>query len=73
VGTNHYILCLRSYLVSPFSEFSRRYSVELKQIKRGQALDHLRDGAVARRPTLLTGTKDSEISEAAVLARILNR
>ena len=55
-----------------FSEFSRRYSVELKQIKRGQALDHLRELALDRRLTLLTGTKDPEISEAAVLARILN-
>jgi uncharacterized protein YeaO (DUF488 family) len=56
-----------------FNEFGRRYGVELKQVKRGRALDHLRDGAVDRRLTLLTGTKDPEISEAAVLARILNR
>jgi uncharacterized protein YeaO (DUF488 family) len=56
-----------------FNEFGRRYGVELKQVKRGRALDHLRDVAVDRRLTLLTGTKDPEISEAAVLARILNR
>ena len=56
-----------------FNEFGRRYGVELKQVKRGRALDHLRDAAVDRRLTLLTGTKDPEISEAAVLARILNR
>jgi uncharacterized protein YeaO (DUF488 family) len=56
-----------------FSEFTRRYSVELKQVKRGRALEHLRQIADDRRLTLLTGTKDPEISEAAVLARILNR
>jgi uncharacterized protein YeaO (DUF488 family) len=56
-----------------FSEFARRYSVELKQVKRGRALEHLRQMADDRRLTLLTGTKDPEISEAAVLARILNR
>src|ERR1035437_853874 len=56
-----------------FSEFTRRYSVELKQVKRGRALEHLRQMADDRRLTLLTGTKDPEISEAAVLARILNR
>jgi uncharacterized protein YeaO (DUF488 family) len=56
-----------------FSEFTRRYSVELKQVKRGRALEHLRQMADDRRLTLLTGTKNPEISEAAVLARILNR
>jgi len=56
-----------------FSEFTRRYSVELKQVKRGRALEHLRQMADARRLTLLTGTTDPEISEAAVLARILNQ
>lgn len=56
-----------------FSEFTRRYSVELKQVKRGRALEHLRQIADDRRLTLLTGTKNPEISEAAVLARILNR
>lgn len=56
-----------------FREFTRRYGVELKQVKRGRALQHLHEIAVERRLTLLTGTKDPEISEAAVLARILNR
>ena len=56
-----------------YDEFIRRYSVELKQVKRGRALEHLRDLAANRRLILLTGTKDPEISEAAVLARILNR
>jgi uncharacterized protein YeaO (DUF488 family) len=56
-----------------FNEFGRRYGVELKQVKRGRALRHLRDIAANHRLTLLTGTKDPEISEAAVLTRILNR
>jgi uncharacterized protein YeaO (DUF488 family) len=56
-----------------FNEFGHRYGVELKQVKRGRALRHLHDIAANHRLTLLTGTKNPEISEAAVLARILNR
>jgi len=37
------------------------------------ALQHLRDRAVDRRLTLLTGTKNPDTSEAAVLADILRR
>jgi uncharacterized protein YeaO (DUF488 family) len=55
-----------------FEEFARRYGIELEQADRGQALQHLRDLAVNQRLTLLTGTKDPAISEAAVLAAILN-
>ena len=54
-----------------FEEFARRYGVEL--VERGTALQHLRDLAVDRRLTLLTGTKNPDISEAAVLADILRR
>lgn len=56
-----------------FTEFSHRYGIELKQVKRGAALQHLRDLAAGRRLTLLTGTKDPDISEARVLADILTR
>jgi len=56
-----------------FEEFARRYGVELEQVERGTALQHLRDLAVDRRLTLLTGTKNPDISEAAVLADILRR
>jgi uncharacterized protein YeaO (DUF488 family)/uncharacterized protein (DUF2249 family) len=56
-----------------FEEFTRRYVVELEQADRGQALQHLRNLAADRRLTLLTATKDVDISEAAVLAAILNR
>jgi uncharacterized protein YeaO (DUF488 family) len=55
-----------------FAEFVRRYRVELEQADRAQALQHLRDLAADRRLTLLTGTKNPDISEAAVLATILN-
>jgi uncharacterized protein YeaO (DUF488 family) len=56
-----------------FEEFSHRYGAELEQAERAQALHHLRDLAADRRLTLLTASKDADISEAAVLAAILNR
>ena len=56
-----------------FEEFTRRYGAELEQAERAQALQHLRDLAADRRLTLLTAGKDVDISEATVLAAILNR
>jgi len=56
-----------------FTEFTRRYHTELRQVERGKALQHLKDLAVEHRLTLLTGTKEPDISEAAVLADILSR
>jgi uncharacterized protein YeaO (DUF488 family) len=56
-----------------FEEFTRRYGVELEQAERAQALQHLRGLAAAGRQTLLSGSKAVDISEAAVLAAILNR
>jgi len=56
-----------------FEEFMRRYGAELEQAERAQALEHLRDLAADGRLTLLTGSKAVDISEAAVLAAILNR
>ena len=56
-----------------FEEFTRRYGAELEQAERVQALQHLRDLAPDGRLTLLTGSKAVDISEAAVLAAILNR
>jgi uncharacterized protein YeaO (DUF488 family) len=55
-----------------FERFAHRYRAELEQPDRGHALQHLRDLAADRRLTLLTATKDPDISEAAVLADILN-
>jgi uncharacterized protein YeaO (DUF488 family) len=54
-----------------FAEFSRRYRQELKDPQRAQALAHLRDLAKDRPVTLLTATREPEISEAAVLAGLL--
>jgi uncharacterized protein YeaO (DUF488 family) len=56
-----------------FEEFTRRYGAELEQVERAQALQHLRDLAADGRLTLLTASKDVDISEATVLAAILNR
>lgn len=54
-----------------FEEFSRRYLVELDDPARAEALNQLRELADGQRLTLLTATKNAEISEAAVLATIL--
>ena len=54
-----------------FEEFSRRYRVELQGPKQAKALSHLRGLAKDRRLTLLTGTRQPEISEAVVLAALL--
>ena len=54
-----------------FEEFTRRYHAELEQPERSDALAHLRKLAKARTLTLLTATKQPEISEAEVLAEML--
>ena len=55
-----------------FAEFGRRYQAELADPERAAALAHLRDLAAAGRPlTLLTATRQPDISEAAVLAHLL--
>ena len=56
-----------------YQEFARRYSTELADPERATALAHLRELAGAGELTLLTATKRSDISEAAVLAEILSR
>jgi uncharacterized protein YeaO (DUF488 family) len=56
-----------------FKEFGRRYHVELKQPERSDALTHLRELAKDGTLTLLTATKQPEISEAEVLAKMLRR
>ena len=55
-----------------FEEFGRRYREELNDAERAQALKHLRELARSGTLTLLTATKHAEISEAAVLADLLN-
>jgi uncharacterized protein YeaO (DUF488 family) len=54
-----------------FAEFRRRYTVELEDPERAQALLHLRELAAARNLTLLTATRDLEHSEAWDLAERL--
>ena len=54
-----------------FTEFRRRYRVELATPTRARALEHLRGLASTRTLTLLTATKHVELSQAAVLADLL--
>jgi uncharacterized protein YeaO (DUF488 family) len=54
-----------------FAGFRSRYEAELKDPERAEALEHLRGLAKDRPVTLLTASKDIEISEAAVLADLL--
>jgi uncharacterized protein YeaO (DUF488 family) len=54
-----------------FADFGRRYQEELADPQRAAALAHLRELADDRPLTLLTATRQPEISEAAVLARLL--
>lgn len=54
-----------------FAEFSHRYQQELQDPERAEALEHLRGLAKERQLTLLTATRHPEISEAAVLATLL--
>jgi uncharacterized protein YeaO (DUF488 family) len=55
-----------------FAEFRRRYRAELRAPVRAEALQHLRALARRRNLTLLTATKSADISEAAVLAELLD-
>ena len=54
-----------------FEEFTRRYRVELEDPERAEALQHLRELAIGHRLTLLTATKNPDISQAAVLRDLL--
>jgi uncharacterized protein YeaO (DUF488 family) len=56
-----------------YAEFARRYRAELGDPERAAALAHLRELAGNGRLTLLTATKRSDISEAAVLADLLGK
>jgi uncharacterized protein YeaO (DUF488 family) len=54
-----------------FEDFGRRYRAELQDPRRAEALAHLRGLAKGRPLTLLTATRQPEISAAAVLAELL--
>jgi uncharacterized protein YeaO (DUF488 family) len=54
-----------------FDEFAPRYLGELHEPERAAALAHLRALASDHRLTLLTATKQIEISQAAIIAELL--
>ena len=54
-----------------FGEFMRRYTDELRAPVPAAALAHLKELAKEQPLTLLTATKDPDISEAAVLRQLL--
>lgn len=54
-----------------FEEFARRYRAELTDGEQHEALESLRDKAAHGRLTLLTATKESQISAAEVLRQLL--
>ena len=54
-----------------FEEFARRYRAELEDPERAEALQHLRELANGHRLTLLTATKNPDISQAAMLCDLL--
>jgi uncharacterized protein YeaO (DUF488 family) len=54
-----------------FPEFRRRYLAELAGAEQAAALAHLRDLASRRTLTLLTASRDIAISEAMVLAELI--
>ena len=56
-----------------FEEFSRRYTAELDDPEPAAALAHLKDLADQQTLTLLTATKNPDISEAAMLVDVLTR
>lgn len=55
-----------------YAEFAERYRAELEDPERAEALAGLRDLAGRGPLTLLTASKRSDISEATVLAALLN-
>jgi uncharacterized protein YeaO (DUF488 family) len=54
-----------------FAEFALRYRAELDDPERAAALAHLRQLAQHRPLTLLTATRNVELSQAAVLAELI--
>lgn len=54
-----------------FAEFALRYRAELNDPQRAAALTHLRELALDRPLTLLTATRNVQLSQAAVLAELI--
>ena len=55
-----------------YDEFARRYEAELKDGPQAEGFAHLKSLAGKGKLTLLTATKDADISEAAVLVKLLS-
>lgn len=55
-----------------FAEFARRYRAELEAEPAAAALEHLRAAAASGPLTLLTATRDPDVSHARVLAEVLD-
>ncbi|GAB3582268.1 DUF488 family protein [Leifsonia lichenia] len=60
-----------AHIPDRFDAFATRYTAELAEPRRSAELDRLRSIAESGTLTLLTATKDPEISEAAVLALLI--
>ena len=71
VAPSHELRTWYGHQPDRFTEFARRYRLELEHPGRAEALAHLRDLARDRPVTLLTATREPAISEAAVLASLL--
>lgn len=71
VAPSHELRTWYGHQPGRFEEFARRYRLELEDPGRAEALAHLRGLAQNRQLTLLTATRRPEISEAAVLAALL--
>ena len=56
-----------------FEEFGARYQAELEGEEGARALEHLHELARRGNLTLITATKQADISEAAILAALLQR
>lgn len=56
-----------------FDGFAERYRAELAEPERREAVDRLRELGGSGRLTLLTATKDVELSHAAVLADVVRK
>jgi uncharacterized protein YeaO (DUF488 family) len=54
-----------------FTEFRRRYLLELRDVQNAAALDRLREIARVKPVTVLTATRDVEHSQAAVLSELV--
>jgi uncharacterized protein YeaO (DUF488 family) len=54
-----------------FADFSHRFRDELKEAPRAEALEHLRSLAAKGTLTLLTASREVEISQATVLAEVI--